>query len=334
MKQDSLHLPDREKWTGFVQSHPHGNIFQTPEMYDVYLGTKHYEPVFVLLEKEGEILGLLLAVIQKSFGGIPGRATARAIVWGGPLVNSTDTDALEKILKEYNKAIANKAVYTQFRNLWSWTGSEKEIFRKNGFRFEDHLDIIHDLTVPPEEQMMKMHQGRRKNIRRAMKLNLVFSEVTSGPEFDESLRLVRENYRRIKLPFPDMSHFREAFRILGGKGNLRTFVLKDQEEIIGVRMVLCYKDLIYDWYAGSSDDHLDKYPNDYLPWKVMEWGNANNYRTFDFGGAGKPDEKYGVRDYKIKFGGETENYGRMEHIHNKMLYMTGTLGIKVYKLIK
>ena len=27
---------DKNKWSEFVYNHPHGNIFQTPEMYEVY----------------------------------------------------------------------------------------------------------------------------------------------------------------------------------------------------------------------------------------------------------------------------------------------------------
>ena len=38
---------DKNKWYEFVFDHPHGNIFQTPEMYEVYQNTKNYEPVWI-----------------------------------------------------------------------------------------------------------------------------------------------------------------------------------------------------------------------------------------------------------------------------------------------
>jgi len=37
--------PDTKQWSEFVLNHPHGNIFQTPEMAEVYRRTKNYEPV-------------------------------------------------------------------------------------------------------------------------------------------------------------------------------------------------------------------------------------------------------------------------------------------------
>ena len=37
--------PDTKLWSEFVLNHTHGNIFQTPEMAEVYRRTKSYEPI-------------------------------------------------------------------------------------------------------------------------------------------------------------------------------------------------------------------------------------------------------------------------------------------------
>lgn len=37
--------PDTKQWSEFVLNHPHGNIFQTLEMAEVYRRTKKYAPV-------------------------------------------------------------------------------------------------------------------------------------------------------------------------------------------------------------------------------------------------------------------------------------------------
>jgi len=46
-------------------------------------------------------------------------------------------------------------------------------------------------------------------------------------------------------------------------------------------------------------------------------------------GAGKPDEDYGVREFKSKFGGELVNYGRFIRINNPFYYKLGELGLKI-----
>ena len=37
--------PDKTQWSEFVYDHPQGNIFQTPELAEVYTKTKNYEPI-------------------------------------------------------------------------------------------------------------------------------------------------------------------------------------------------------------------------------------------------------------------------------------------------
>jgi lipid II:glycine glycyltransferase (peptidoglycan interpeptide bridge formation enzyme) len=56
---------NRKEWSDFVYNHPNGNIFQTPEMFEVYSNTKNYTPIFLAIIKNNRITALLLAVIQK-----------------------------------------------------------------------------------------------------------------------------------------------------------------------------------------------------------------------------------------------------------------------------
>ncbi len=50
---------DPKKWGEFVRDHPQGNIFQTPEMAEVYRRTENYAPIFfaVVDSTEGYQIG-------------------------------------------------------------------------------------------------------------------------------------------------------------------------------------------------------------------------------------------------------------------------------------
>jgi len=330
----SKHL-ENKSLTNFLEKHPNANVFQTPEMYQVYKSTKNYEPVFLsVVNDDNEILGMLLAVIQKEHSGLLGNFSARSIIWGGPLVKDNNPEVLDYLLKEYNKTIKRKAIYTQFRNLWNWTDDEKLIFQKNGLHYEAHLDILIDLKKTEDELLKEMHKGRRKNIRRAARIPLEFNEIESKVEFDQCIQLIEQTYKRVKLPYPDKTFFYIANDKLKQINGFKKFVVKYQDKIISTRFVLCYNGLVYDWYAGTDERFLDKYPNDYLPWKLIQWAKENGYNTFDFGGAGKPNEKYGVRDYKLKFGGELVEFGRFEKVHKPLLMKLGQLGMSIYKFLK
>jgi serine/alanine adding enzyme len=72
---------------------------------------------------------------------------------------------------------------------------------------------------------------------------------------------------------------------------------------------------IFYWYAGSDRALTQHKANELVTWSVLEWGAANGYETFDWGGAGAPSEPYGVRDFKRKFGGREVNFGRYTRVH-------------------
>ena len=179
-----------------------------------------------------------------------------------------------------------------------------------------------------------MHQGRRKNIRRAQRIPLEFTEIVEHKDLMDCVQMIKKTYNRVGLPSPDSQFFINAHEKFKGIGGLKIFAARYNSEIIACRFVLCHNKLIYDWYAGAHEEHLDKYPNDFLPFKVMEWGISNGYELFDFGGAGKPNKEYGVRDFKLKFGGELVEFGRFEQVHNPLLMKIGRLGLAIYKKIK
>lgn len=65
-------FPDTKQWSEFVYNHPQGNVFQTPEMAEVYRRTKNYEPVTLAVvdTKTDEMLAILQAVMIKEMKGI------------------------------------------------------------------------------------------------------------------------------------------------------------------------------------------------------------------------------------------------------------------------
>lgn len=325
---------DRNKWSDFVWTHPKGNIFQTPEIFDVYEKTSLHEPVLLSAsDNEGNILGILLAVIIREYAGELGSLTARSVVIGGPLAQGDDGMILRSILQAYEKLARKKAVYSQYRNLWD-TGDVSTIFREVGCSYEPHLNILVDLGKPEETLWREVHSKRRNEIRRASKEGTTVRELTTDAEVAKAYPILHEVYQEARLPLADISLFRQAFRVLGAKGMVRFFGAFNDGELIGVMCVLSYRDVLYDWYAGSFIRSRSKYPNDLLPWEVFKWGKLNGYKTFDFGGAGRLDEEYGVRDYKKKFGGDFVSYGRYMRIHRPFLYRVGRAGFALYKLTK
>lgn len=322
------------KWDEFVNGHPKGNIFQTPQMVALYRRTKNYVPVVLFAAKNEKIVGVLVGVIQKELTGILGYFTSRCIVFGGPLVKDDDDTILEKLLKSFNQKVRTRVIYTQFRNFFD-VGKIKRSFEKTGFRYEPHLDIHIDLKQNPEEYWKGLKSKLRQNIRKAEKKGIRFKQIENKAELNESYEILKNVYKDAGLPLPDSSFFFNGYDIFTKTGNIAFFKAIYKDEIVGVRFVLLYNNLVFDWYAGSKKEYYKYYPNDYLIFKVLEWGMTNKtYCLFDFGGAGKPNVPYGVRDHKLKFSNNLIEFGRFQKLHNPLLFYFARQGLKLLQKIK
>lgn len=323
-----------DKWSEFIYKHPDGNIFQTPEMFKIYINTDNYEPIILsVVKSNGDLLGILLAVIQKEFKGLLGSFTARSIIFYGPLVIDDDVAILDFLLKEYDRIVKRKVIYSQLRNLKNWSGV-KNIYTANGFVYKDHLNILVNLNQTEDQLWKEVHSKRRNEIRRAKKEGTTFTIKNEINDLHECYAILESVYKRAKLPIPSFSYFENMYVNTNKNFGLKLFCAENENKIIGCMLALVYKKTIYDSYAGAYSEYYKKYPNDLIPWEIFLWGKENGYENFDFGGAGKPDIPYGVRDYKKKFGGRLVNYGRFEKIHKPLLFKIGKIGLTFWKNIK
>ncbi|MCX7589772.1 MAG: GNAT family N-acetyltransferase [Patescibacteria group bacterium] len=89
---------------------------------------------------------------------------------------------------------------------------------------------------------------------------------------------------------------------------------------MGVRITLNYNKVIFDWYAASDKNYSNFYVNEILVWNTICWGIHNNYKIFDFGGAGLKGQYYGPAKFKEKFKGNLVEFGRYRFIPYKKTY--------------
>lgn len=325
---------DKVNWSNFVSNHPLGNAFQIPEMYKIYKSEKNYEPVIVVcVDDKDEICGLIMSVVQREYGGLIGKLSARSIIWGAPLVKDNDIGILRMLLEEYDRIVKSKAVYTQIRNLWE-TGIFKAELEKRGYIFEDHLNILVDLTKSEDTLWSEVYSRRRSQINKSERQGVTIKIFNDNDGIIESYNILKDVYRRAKLPLPGKEYFSTANNFLGEKGYLKFFGAFVDNKIVGVMYLLCYNGRTYEWYIGSYNEYMKKHPNDLIIWEIFKWSKNNHFKIFDFGGAGKPDVEYGVREYKKKFGGEIVNFGRYQKVHNKILMNISVFGFKIWQIIK
>ena len=323
---------DRARWAAFVEAHPKGNVFQTPQMYDVYQQTPEYAAEVIALEQDKQMVGLMVWVVMRE-KGIKSRFSARSIIQGAPLTKDDRPEYIIALLKTYEKILDKSVIYTQVRNC-SEMLTVNDAFQQCGYRFESHLNFI--ITLDNEEAVWnRIGKGRIKQIRKAQKNGLYVDMYETEQITDELIvqgyEVIRSVYQRAGLPLTDIEQIKATNR----QGLLVVFVVRNEEgKMLGCRFGLLYRNSIYGWYAGSYSQYYSLFPNDILIWETLCWSINKGYKTFDYGGAGEPNKPYGVRAYKQQMGGELVNYGRYEKIHRHIMYWIGLLGIKILKMLK
>ena len=106
---------------------------------------------------------------KKKYFSFLGDLTARSIIFGGPILKADNLDILDLIIKEYNNTVRKNVIYSQFRNFWE-QNNETKILKKHDFAYEQHLNILIDLTKSENILWTEMTKNRRKGIKRAKKL--------------------------------------------------------------------------------------------------------------------------------------------------------------------
>jgi len=326
---DEININD---WVSFLQKNSNANTFQTLEYYLSQKNNTKQHPFLFGVYDKNNLVGIVSGFVIRNGIGIISKLTSRAIIIGGPLlasdINNKDT-ILDFLLKGIKINFKNKVVYIEFRNIWDMS-NYRHIFINNGFEYEDHLDILINLKKSEQELWNAMTRDRKKSIKKGQKeLEIKLISENNEYQIDSVYSLLRLVYKRIGLPLPHKDFFLNVIKSLYPKGYIKIFGAYKDSVLIGVRLVFCYNGLIYDWYAGANDDFLEYRPNDILIWSILKWGHDNGYKQFDFGGAGKPNVPYGVRDYKLKFGGILVNYGRFEYVNKPVIMFLGKTLIKL-----
>lgn len=298
-------------------------------MFDFWKSLRGFEPVLVKAMGNGVEVGRISGVILID-SGVKGAFSRRCLVWGGPAIDDkieNKTEICDSLLKSFLEEVKGKAIFIEFRNLFD-CGQYRAVFEKHGFVFSEHLNFVNELS---EESLTKkvISESKIRQIKKSVKAGAEIVVSSDENEIFEYYGLLAELYRtKVKTPLPNVDYFLNF-----AKFGIGVYLLIRYEgKIIGGLMGGVYDGVIYEMYVcGEDGKYQDIYPSVLATYAAIEYGVNNGLKYFDFLGAGKPEEDYGVREFKSKFGGQLVNYGRFKLILNKPLYKIGELGVKLMK---
>lgn len=323
---------DISLWVDFVKNHPEGNVFQMPHMYRVFEATHNYTPIVVgCVDKSGDLKGILQGVRICNGKSVLCNLSARVIVWGGSIVKNNDGDCATKLLKAFSEKIKTRCVYCEIRNLYPVENEIKKVLESLGFVYKPHLNIVVNLKEEEDALFKKLASAKKRNVKKGISNGLKFDEVCDEKELCIAYDILKEVYENTEVPLSHFSLFEAIFDILRPVNLCKFYKVTYGGKVAGIMVALVFNDRMYEWYVGSKKEFYALRPNEYLVWNTMLGAKHEGLKLFDFGGAGKPDKKYGVRDFKKGFGGDIVETGRFRMVFKKLPWLLGNIAIGMKK---
>lgn len=341
---------ERGAWGALVAASTIGTWFQEPEAYEFFASMPElFKPFAVAVAQDAEHLdaerldpadlelrtrlrGICVGYITVEKSAIKQTLTRRAIIVGGPVIVDDATDAeVCELMKAVRKELKGKAIYVESRNFNDYS-KWKGAFAAAGFEYVPHLNFHID-TSSIEIVDANLGKSRKRDIRTTIREGVTVIEHPTDEQVCEYYKVLDNLYRtKVKTPLFPLSFFLALSKHKDG----RLLLMEYQGRIIGG--TVCVEQAnkcVYEWFVCGEDGvYPHVFPSSYATYAGIKYASEHGCARFDMMGAGTPDEEYGVRDFKARFGGELVEHGRFLCVTKPLLYKIGVLGVKILKKIK
>lgn len=319
----------KNKWQALSSGSLFDSPFQTNEFYEFCNSVLDFGADVFAIEKDSKYLSLVIVTTQKE-KGVKGYFSRRGIIYGGPLILEDHENHIRELFKYVREYYSKKLIYLECRN-YSDYSSLKASFKECGWDYIPWLNLQKDIRSI-DIVKKSISSSRLRQIKKAQSTGVqwrVANDIAEVKDFYEILKnLYKNKIKKPLFPYPFFKGFFES--------NLGIFLLVEYNNKVigGIMCPILPNKVIYEYYVcGLDSEYKEQYPSVMATWAAIEYGMQNNIPLFDFMGAGSPDEDYGVREFKTRFGGDLVEHGRYINVLNPFLYSIGKFGLKVIKSI-
>ena len=315
---------DKQNWKSLAETSSITSWFQTDEAYRFYQSVRDVCAFVYGVVEEDKLVGVIVGYTTQEKCKIKQYFTKRAIVVGGPMLDENISESALTMLLQTVKKQQGEAIYIETRNLHDYS-RWKAVFEVNGFAYQPHLNIQVACTADHA-----MSEQRIRQVKKALKNGAEIIVASSEQQIRDWYQILSQLYReKVRTPL----FFEEFFLQFYRSGVGKYLLVKYEGKVIGGMMCPIFAGKsIYEWYVcGLDEEYKEQYPSVMATYAAIEYAKQHSLPLFDFMGAGKPDIPYGVRDFKMEFGGELVEHGRFLCIRKPLLYWIGKMGVKWLK---
>lgn len=324
-----LENPKRDLWDSFLVVNSLGNLWQTIDYGEftqkLYPRTRTSRLIAIRD-------GVPEAAAQGMFSKYLGFGTVMTIR-EGPILSMTCRDR-PRLLKSIIAALENLGVKNRIMRikiLWPYKWGYADLFGNMGYEHVGtNITYTIDLSRGAEDLWRRIYGNKRKNIKKALDRGVEFTETSSFEDIEESYGLLLEVAKRDKFVATPLSWFQTLWKSRGQKDSSKVFFARWRNKNVSSVFATIHAKTIYALGWGYSSTALEVRPNDFLHWKIMEWGCKQGFLKYHMGEVRpeKASSAGGIWRWKEEWNGDLDHvyifsksiskYGLIERIYERL----------------
>jgi FemAB-related protein (PEP-CTERM system-associated) len=267
------------RWDEFVRGDSQGTFFHLLKWRDVIARNFGYEPFYLYVEKEVEILGILPLFLVKSLLFGKRLMSLPVCIYGGLV--SRNEEASRLLLDQAQEfAHRYKVAHLEIRgNPYSVNRGVFENQISHYKRNDQHVTFLREIHANEEVNFSLIPRKQRRMIRQAQKNGL--RSIRDDSRLRDCYQIYAESLRHLGTPIYSYRYFQDIHATFGEQ--CRVLLVEFQDKVVAGVLSFFYKDQVLPYYAGSLPKFRPLAPNDFMYWDLMCFGASNGYKIFDFG---------------------------------------------------
>lgn len=317
---------DAIKWEQLSVESAVTSYFQTKSCYEFYSTLSFLQPFVWAVEENGLLVCLVCGYTIANGGIIKQFFSRRAIIPGGLLLsNNCSNEAITLLLEHVKSELYKKAIYIEIRNLNEYS-QWKLGFQQAGFKYNIHYNVKNCLKNKSLDTLLNSFAHEKQRQLKSANINGLKCDLLQDiNELKLFYKLLSDLYNKnLHLPlFPF-----EFFEKLHKQKNADILIVKEKTKIIGGIVLVHDHQTSYEWFV-CGDKKNKNYPSVVATAAGLQLAKNKGLHTFDFMGAGDKNKTLGIRNFKLRFGGQLVEQGRYLNECHPKLYILGKKTIQL-----
>jgi hypothetical protein len=336
-----LENPKRDLWDSFLATNSLGNWWQTIDYGEfikkLYPNAPTARTFRLIAVRDGVSEGIVQGVcIALGFSKYLGFGTVMSIQ-EGPLLSMTSRNR-PRLLKSIIPAIEKLGVKNRIsaiRILWPYKWGYADLFMNMGYEnIGTNITYTVDLSRGTENLWKRIYGNKRRNIKKALDRGVEFAESSNFRDIEKFYCLFLDLAKRHNFDPYQLSWFQTIWKSRSEKDSSKLFFARWKGKDISSVFVTIHSKTIYALGFGYLGTDLEVRPNDFLHWKIMEWGSKRGFLKYYLGdvqptqSAEEVSHEAGIWRWKKEWNGDLDpvcifrksisKYGPIERIYGRL----------------